>query len=401
MPPNDAAEPQWQQLAPTTPVEAEEVELGDTAGKQDAATEKTTAAAPARPTKQNRGFGLLVLLIAVLCASPDALAVRYFKENGVGIPLMNAWKYPFTFLLSSAFMVGTAPDKSRLLKSAVASPRHLLLGMVIQACNNWGFSISFYFTSAARALMLIAASPLWAAVLCYVFLGDAIPMRTRIALVCAMGSILIIVLPGLIGGAADEGSTLGGDLAALVTGVIVACNITVNRHARLRAPEQNTFCAQVLGMFIASCAGFIAESVARGGSYNPIDTGFDGEPSWLVWVLFVLDGFSIGSFYVGMGLAAAHVSGAESAMMLNLPAIFGPMWVFAGYGDVPSVFTFVGGAAMILTLTVHARVALKEEAEAKKEKSTKEGALAPEEEQATLALDIEGEPVDSEGRASE
>jgi drug/metabolite transporter (DMT)-like permease len=52
-------------------------------------------------------------------------------------------------------------------------------------------------------------------------------------------------------------------------------------------------------------------------------------------------------------LAPRYIPSPEVSLIMQLEAILGPIWVWLGVGEVPPVATFIGGAIVLATLTIH------------------------------------------------
>ena len=109
--------------------------------------------------------------------------------------------------------------------------------MVSKTCltstQNYCFTLAFAYTSAAQALLLVNLNPLWCAVIGRLLLGDHLPIRTIVALGGSLICMLIIFVPEIVGhGNEDDGedsSSVGGNLIALLAGILLAANISIMR----------------------------------------------------------------------------------------------------------------------------------------------------------------------------
>lgn len=70
--------------------------------------------------------------------------------------------------------------------------------------------------------------------------------------------------------------------------------------------------------------------------------------------LAAVAGFTTASVYICVLLAAKYVTGAEVGLVNLLESVLGPLWVFIGIGEVPTVWTFIGGSLLLVTLASHA-----------------------------------------------
>jgi len=133
------------------------------------------------------------------------------------------------------------------------------------------------------------------------------------------------------------GGTLLGDLLAIATALSLAGQLTVARHAR----HVSLVPALGLGMFVV--AALVGPSFA-----SPFELG---ERDWL-WL--GLMGLIVAPLAFGLlTLAPRHIPSPEVSLIMQLEAILGPLWVWLVVNEVPASATFVGGAIVLATLTVH------------------------------------------------
>ena len=65
---------------------------------------------------------------------------------------------------------------------------------------------------------------------------------------------------------------------------------------------------------------------------------------------------SVATFLVGIlayFIAPRYARSSEIALVTSLEILLGPTWVFIGLGEVPSLWTFLGGGLLFVTLCVH------------------------------------------------
>lgn len=336
----------------------------------------------------------------VLAVSPDAMLLRSMQSLGASSADVAAAKYCGIFLL----MVGLAAVKG--IHTALISPGHLLAAACCQVGNQLCFTFSLLLTDPARALLLISLTPLWASVLGLVVLREPLPLRTRVAILLSVLSILVVFAPRLYPAleplesdaaapaataAQPRPSLLAGDLLAAgvsaprpntprdrtrcpdatdavgephangscdahrrawQTGLAQAGFLTVNRHAALHAPRADLTLATGFSTVVAFAAVIAL----------PCDPA-DEKSFWActppVWRSFAFlsyalaDALCVACLYAAMILAPRHLSGSEVALVMLLEDLLGPLWVFVRFGDRPSVWTVAGGALLLATLIGH------------------------------------------------
>jgi drug/metabolite transporter (DMT)-like permease len=186
-------------------------------------------------------------------------------------------------------------------------------------------------SSVARVLFILAVSPVLAALLARVTLGEPITRRTALAMALALVGVTVML------GAPGEGS-LAGDalafLAALAFAVMVV--ITRWRHDVSMAP--------------ATCLSQVVLLVA----FLPFATPGDiaaGDLGWLA---------TLGIGQIGLGFAlltvgARLIPAAQVGLITLLEVVLGPLWVWLALDETPSTLTLVGGAIVIVAIVLQTR----------------------------------------------
>jgi drug/metabolite transporter (DMT)-like permease len=195
------------------------------------------------------------------------------------------------------------------------------------------FISALNYSSVARVLFILAVSPVLAAVLARVTLGEPITRRTAQAMGLALVGVTIML------GAPGEGS-LAGDglafLAALSFAVMVV--ITRWRHDVSMAP--------------ATCLSQVILVVA----FLPFATPGEiaaGDLGWLA---------TLGIGQIGLGFAlltvgARLIPAAQVGLITLLEVVLGPLWVWLALDETPSTLTLVGGAVVITAIVMQTREA--------------------------------------------
>ena len=213
---------------------------------------------------QGRQLGLALAGFGVLTVTPDAMLVRFASADGGSPGMVICVKSVFTAALSAAlvwFQRRRSLSGQSLYAAVRAAPVHIGVVTLAQIGIQVGFPLSFLYTEASKALLLIALNPMWAALFGRFLLNDRLATRTVVALVLAIASVLMVFVPSLLSGADavqnstaadgiaaapanatdDESSaahfaTFGGDLISIVTGLALASFLTASRWASMRRP---------------------------------------------------------------------------------------------------------------------------------------------------------------------
>ena len=143
--------------------------------------------------------------VGVLAISPDALVIRLVKMEPPAIAFWRSLLMSVGFLIVALFLYrrGTA-------RRFQAMGRVGLAVAGFGACSSLLFVTAITHTAVSNTLVILAASPVFAAVLSAVFLGDRVPPVTWAA------SLLILAgVAGIVNSSLLAGSGIWGDAAAL------------------------------------------------------------------------------------------------------------------------------------------------------------------------------------------
>jgi drug/metabolite transporter (DMT)-like permease len=207
-------------------------------------------------------------------------------------------------------------------------------GVAVAVCvavASGSFIAALNHASVARVLFILAVSPVLAALLARVTLGEPITRRTALAMGLALAGVTVML------GAPGEGSLAGDGLAflcALAFAVMVV--ITRWRHDVSMAPA--TCLSQLL--LVVAFLPFAAPGSIDGG-----DVG------WLA---------ALGIGQIGLGFAlltvgARLIPAAQVGLITLLEIVLGPLWVWLALDERPSTLTLAGGVIVIVAIVIQTR----------------------------------------------
>jgi drug/metabolite transporter (DMT)-like permease len=211
-----------------------------------------------------------------------------------------------------------------------------LAGVAVAVCvatASGSFIAALNHTTVARVLFILAVSPMLAALLARVALGEPITRRTVFAMGLALGGVALML------GSPGEAS-LAGDglafLAALSFAVMVV--ITRWRHDVSMAP--------------ATCLSQVILVVAFVPFASPGEIG-GNDVFWLA---------ALGIGQIGLGIAlltvgARLIPAAQVGLITLLEVVLGPLWVWLALDERPSTLTLAGGAIVIGAIVIQTRAA--------------------------------------------
>jgi drug/metabolite transporter (DMT)-like permease len=209
-----------------------------------------------------------------------------------------------------------------------------LAGVAVALCvaiASASFIAALNHASVARVLFILAISPMLAALLARVTLGEPITRRTVLAMALALAGVTVML------GAPGEGSVAGDGLAFLVAlAFAVMVVITRWRHDVSMAPA--TCLSQVI--LVAAFLPFAGPGEIGGGD------------------VFWLAALGIGQIGLGFALVtvgARLIPAAQVGLITLLEVVLGPLWVWLALNERPSSLTLVGGAIVIVAIVIQTR----------------------------------------------
>jgi len=283
----------------------------------------TAALAPALP---DRRFGYLVTILGVMWLSPDALFQRLIDGDALAIV---GWRGALSMVTLALFLRWR--DGGAMMARLGAGGWRLMVLALLYACNSSAFVLAIDLSSVADVLVILAATPLCAAVLAWFVLREVPDRRTMLAIAIGAVGVLIAAVGGMTGG-----SPLGMALAVFTT-LNLAAQFTMLR----RWPQVDNVAAVFIGSFFMAVLGFtVADPLAMEGAS-------------LFWA-FMLGLFLTPVAFTLVTVGPRHIGAAEVSLLMLLETAFGPLWVWLIMNEVPATTALIGGAIIVVAIGVSA-----------------------------------------------
>ncbi|MEY4669346.1 MAG: hypothetical protein RL518_2045 [Pseudomonadota bacterium] len=190
------------------------------------------------------------------------------------------------------------------------------------------FVVATKLTTAANAIVLQYAAPVYVALLSARFLGERVVLRDWVAILVVLLGMGIFFADGIgLGGNA-------GNILAIISGLCFAFFVVSLRQLR----DDNPVDAVIVGNVIAFVLG----------------------APWLIeghWSLYsVLGVILLGSLQLGLSYylytqAIAHVTALEAVLIPVVEPILNPLWVYLSMGEKPSGWAMCGGILVLSAVT--------------------------------------------------
>ena len=275
--------------------------------------------------------GYLITLTGVMLLTPDTLLIRLAAVDSFTLSVTRGGLGGLSVLaLAWAWHRGGFLAELRGISFwAVVVASLQAVGLIL-------FVTAMEYTTAANVLIFFATSPLLAAILSMVFIGERVAPATWAAiLICFAG--LGIVASGSFGTVHLFGDFLAFLDAAALAGFYVA----IRRHR-----EVSMIPACGLGLLLAACAAapFAAFPAVSGQ-----------QMLWIALAGVIVLPFSL----ILLTLGPRYLAAPEVAMLALLETVIGPFWVWLVMAEEPGARSLVGGAIILATLFLHALLRLR------------------------------------------
>ncbi len=191
-------------------------------------------------------------------------------------------------------------------------------------------------TTAANAIMLQYTAPLYAAVFGWVFLKEKAAALDWVTILVVLGGMALFFMDKLtLGG-------MQGNLLAIISGVFFAGSMVSLRAQKDGSPLESILLAHVITL---------AVSLPFLRAPWPNAAGWGG--------LAFLGIFQIGIASLFLAYGVRYVTAVQSLLTSVLEPLFNPVWVFLVIGEVPGPRALVGGAVILVAVTLRSALNLR------------------------------------------
>ena len=287
---------------------------------------------------QNQKTGYVALGTAVVGTSMASLFYKLSFATGLHPLWVNVIRLLLTLVLMAPL---TLLSPTRRAKLAHVSRQ----GFWLSALS--GTLLALHFTAWVLALEntdVFAASAIWGtyllmtAVLSSRLLREKTSRGALLGLVIATVGVVVCNLDGGVG-------KLSGNLMALLAALLQALYTLCGRKARAQM-DTNTYTAIVYGFTFGWMALFV-------WALGIPTTGF--APANVLWAL-CLAVFCTLLGHTMMNVALKYFKAPTVSAVLLVTVVTAPLMVFAFLGDVPSMYTLIGGCVILVGLVWYLRI---------------------------------------------
>lgn len=270
-----------------------------------------------------RVAGRLWVLAGGLCMSLGGPIIRLADD-------VTEWQFLFyrslgaAFLLLLYFLCSGRPVLALIRRTGMTG---VVSGLCL-ATTFTGYVWGVMHSTVANALFLLSAAPLFAALLGWVVLREAVTRSMWLAMAGVVAGVVIMIGEGIA-----EGDLLG-DLAALAAAVGFAGFSVGIRRGRHSDMTPTILIAAAITAAVSAAMAFAGGS----GLAAPVpDVGLAAAYGMLV----------IGAGIFLFTLGSKSVPSAELVLLSLAEVVLAPVWVWMAFSEVPSAPTLAGGVILL------------------------------------------------------
>ncbi|MDZ4766866.1 MAG: EamA family transporter [Chloroflexota bacterium] len=300
-------------------------------GIQSTPMSQSSAAAPTTKTPTQV---YLVLTIGVIAASCAAIFIRFAQADGMPSPVIAAGRLALSALLLTPFALARHRSDLEQLER-----RDLLLAAgagFFLAVHFAAWISSLEYTSVLISVVLVSTSPLWVALLEFIFL------RARFERLMIIGLGIALIGGFVIGAAGDPSAdvgqmpVLGGGLA-LLGAIAIAIYLVIGRNLRAKLPL-----LPYIWLVYGFAALFLIALVIIGGQSI---TGY--APTTYVWVLVLaLVPQLIG--HTSFNYALRYLPATLISIAGQMEPLASALLAFVVFQELPAPLQIAGSAAVLV-----------------------------------------------------
>lgn len=276
------------------------------------------------------GSGMVLVVLAGILWSSQGLIFRQIDSAGTWAVLF--WRSIGMVPVLLAFLIWRAGGSPLPAIRAVGLAG--VLGGIGLVGAFGGAIYSIQATTIANAVFLFAASPFLTALIGWAVLGERVRPETWAAMGVAMAGIFVMVRDGL------EGGALAGNVAALLSALGFAV-FTVSLRWRGLA---DTLPSVLLGGIFSIAVGALVAGQLGQTLAVPLPDA--------LWSMAMGAGTLSGGMVL-YTLGSRVVPAAELALLSNIEVMLAPLWVWLFLNETASAATFMGGAILLVAVTMN------------------------------------------------
>ncbi len=211
------------------------------------------------------------------------------------------------------------------------------MAAVASTIGNMSYIGAVQHTNAANVVFIIALTPIIAAAMSRLVLGERVHAWTWAATVLSFIGVGIIAWDGIGLG------NLDGDLLALMSAYCSALIFTIIRASGAKVATSLSIGSLVSAIIAYSFFGVSLPSL--------LNAGYASVPAWVWLALNGLLAIPLATALLANGPRV--LPSADVSMFFMLETVLTPVWIWLLFNEHPSSMTLIGGCMVIVTLLLH------------------------------------------------
>jgi len=279
----------------------------------------------------NQQKGTLLAFVAIMFITPDSLLIRLSSIESWSL-IFYRGIIPFFAVFIGLLIV----QKGQIISSLINNGWHGVAYACTFTVTNILFVISIENTNVANTLIMISLAPMLSAIISFIFLKENPDKKTWIAITITTLAVIYIFFDSL-----EKGDFIGNFFGFICAAGLAAGTVIIRSVKQI-----NLVPSAMMGkLFVALIALFFVDN------FN-----LEGRDLIIIPTMGIA---CVAIPFVLITLAPRYITAPEVNLFFLLETILGPLWVWLVIQEQPSIETIIGGAVIILTITIHSILALK------------------------------------------
>ncbi len=295
----------------------------------------TVTAAPNIPVKSVPN-GALIAWFGVILLAPDALLIRITGLEGISLLFWRGLLMGGTLMV--LWLIFAARHLRQNIRVALSPVGLLLIGVfTVDAIT---FAIGITMTSATVMLTALATMPIFTVLFSIPMLGEKPSIQTWLTvLFCGIGIVIVVTSGHEAIGAPTGSPIIGGCL-----GIFTAAGLGFAMVLKRRYPELPT-------MLSTGTANMMTVGVAWVLLGNAVPV-LPAETHQML-ALLTMGILVLPMAFFALMVAPRYTSATTVGLIMLTESIMGPLWVWIGTGERPSIMMVAGSIIVISSLSFY------------------------------------------------
>jgi drug/metabolite transporter (DMT)-like permease len=279
----------------------------------------------------NNAKGLALTSSGIFIMSLESLLIKYTTISS----------YVFSFYLGIFIFISMIvtlffKEKAYIKNAFKSSIFILIICAVMMGASNIFFITAVKTTTVANVVIIFSTSALFSALIAYLLYREKITKNILYA-----SFFMFIGLYVIFNDSLEFGSLKGNIYALLCTMLFSISFVLLSKYKEMDRIVLTAFS----GIAISILAFLLSEDLKI-------------DMNNLIIVMFM--GLIISSFSrVLIGNGAKYISASEVSLLMLIETIMAPIWVWIFLNEIPTIYTFIGGSIIIITLIINSLYTLK------------------------------------------